>query len=129
MDIRVLGRSFNYVVAPEIYYTQVLVWIFNVTFCISFQRSVLARADSYSLYSKHLTRTQFCTRTNITHIVISLSLCKYTLSPNVTIIYLCNQYVFVRQELSSHNVYGISKRDNISSRERNMKTHKNYYCS
>ena len=34
---------------------------------------------SYSLYSKHLTRTQFCTRTNITHIAIPLSLCKYTL--------------------------------------------------
>ena len=27
MDARVFGRSFNYVVAPEIYYTQVLVWI------------------------------------------------------------------------------------------------------
>ena len=34
---------------------------------------------NYSLHSKHLTRTQFCTRTNITHIVIPLNLCNYTL--------------------------------------------------
>ena len=27
MDVRVSGRSFDYVVAPEIYYTHVLVWI------------------------------------------------------------------------------------------------------
>ena len=33
MDVRVLGRSFNYVVTQEIYYTLVLVWIVNVAFC------------------------------------------------------------------------------------------------
>ena len=33
------------------------------------------------------------------------------------IIYLCNQCTFVRQEQSSHNAYGISERDNISSRD------------
>ena len=33
------------------------------------------------------------------------------------IIYLCNQYTFVRQEKLSHNAYGISERDNISSRD------------
>ena len=27
MDVQVMGGTFNYMVAPEIYYTQVLVWI------------------------------------------------------------------------------------------------------
>ena len=35
----------------------------------------------------------------------------------VKIIYLCNQCTFARQEQSSHNAYGISERDNISSRD------------
>ena len=55
--------------------------------CHAFTARVRVRAEpvavkhvrSYSLYSKHLTRTQFCTRTNVTHIVIPLSLCKYTM--------------------------------------------------
>ena len=60
-------------------------------FVYAFAARARARADTvavlhskrkhvcnYSLYSRHLTRTQFCTRTNIMHIVILLSLCKYT---------------------------------------------------
>ena len=59
MDIRVFGRSFNYVVVPEIYYTQLLVWFSISRFVEAFHRSVLARVGSYSLYSKHLTRSGF----------------------------------------------------------------------
>ena len=56
MDVRVFGRSFIYVVAPEIYYTQVLVWI--SMFCMSIS-SLCSRTDgSYSLYSTHLTRSR-----------------------------------------------------------------------
>ena len=85
MDVRVLGRSFNYVVAPDIYYTQVLVWLFDVTFCISVSPFCSGTGGSYSLYSTHLTRSEFwvpargIVYTNITHNVIPLSLCKYTL--------------------------------------------------
>ena len=103
-------------------------WTFNITFCIRIPRSshctdravsVLnskrKHVRSYSLYSKHLTRTQFCTRTNITHIVIPLNLCKYTLFSKSED-YLFLQPVHLRAQ-SSHNAYGISERDNISSRE------------
>ena len=41
--------------------------------------SKLKHVRSYSLYSKHLTRTQFCTRTNVTHILIPYGLCKHLL--------------------------------------------------
>ena len=79
--------------------------------------------DSSSLYSTHLTRSVFrvpargIAYTNITHIVIPLSLCKYTSFPRVKIVYLCNRCTFVRREQSSHNACVISKRDNVSSRE------------
>ena len=75
-------------------------WIFNATFCMCISRSS-SRADtfvvavlhskrkhvrsSYSLYSKRLTCSQSLVPargiayTNITHIVIPLSLCKFTL--------------------------------------------------
>ena len=78
MNVRVLGRSLKYVIAPEIYYTQELVWISMSRFVQAFHRSVLTRANSYSLYTKHLTRTQFCTGAN-KHIVIPLSPSQYTL--------------------------------------------------
>ena len=37
------------------------------------------------------------------------------------IIYFCNQRIFVRQEQLSQIAYGISERDNISSRELRVK--------
>ena len=57
-----------------------LVYAFARADRVSVLHSKRKHVRSYSLYSKHLTRTQFCTRSkNITHIVIPLSLCKYTL--------------------------------------------------
>ena len=118
MNVRVLGRRFNYVVTSEIYYTQVLVWIFNVTFCISISPFCSGTDGSNSLYSTHLTRSEFLAPargiayTNITHYVISLSLCKYTLFSKSEDHLYCNQCAFVRQEELSHNV-----RDNVSSRD------------
>ena len=47
---------------------------------------------SYSLYSKHLIRTQFCTRTNITHLITPLSLLFFKRFSKVRIIYFCNQF-------------------------------------
>ena len=61
---------------------------------------------SYSLYSKHLTRSQNLVParcTNVTHIVIPLSRCKRHCFPK----WRCT---FVRQEQSSHNAYGILER-------------------
>ena len=120
MDVRVLGRSFNYVAAPEIYYTQVLVWIFNVTFCISISSSCSRVGthlqfvlDAFNTF-RVLGSSRDIAYTSITHITIPWSFCKYTLFPNVKIIYLCNRCTFVRQEQSSH---GISECDNISSRQ------------
>ena len=40
----------------------------------------------------------------------------------VKIIYLCNLCIFVRQEQLLHNAYGISERDNISSRDPQRKS-------
>ena len=40
------------------------------------------------------------------------------------IIYSCNQRIFVRQEQLSQITYGISERDNISSRESRTKGYK-----
>ena len=85
MDVRMLGRSFNYVVAHEIYYTQVLVWIFNVTFCISISSfcSRRSRQSQFVLYAFNtfgvLVPASGIAYTNITHNVIPLSLCEYTL--------------------------------------------------
>ena len=76
---------------------------------------------SYSLYSKHLTRTLFCTRTNITHIVIPLSLCKHTLFSKSEDHLFLQLVHFVRQQQSSRNAYGISERDDISNRESRTK--------
>ena len=79
--VRVLGRSFNYLVAPEIYYMQVLVWIFNVTFCVSISpfcsrtgiqlQFVLEAFNRFGV----LIPARGIAYTNITHIVIPLSLC------------------------------------------------------
>ena len=84
MNVRVLGRHFNYVVAPEIYFTQVHVWISMLRFVLAFSSFCSGTDDSYSLYSTHLTRSEFwvpargIAYTNITHNVIPLSICKYT---------------------------------------------------
>ena len=51
------------------------------------------------------------------------SLLIYVVFPKVKIICFCNQCTFVRQEQSSHNAYGISERDNISSRENRATKH------
>ena len=96
---QVLGKRFNYVVTPEFYYTQVLVGIFNVTFCISILSFCSGTDGSYSLYSTHLTRSEFCipargiAYTNITHNVI---LCKSRCFPRVKIIYFYDHCTFVR---------------------------------
>ena len=80
-----LGIRFNYVVAPEIYYTQALGWSFNVTFCITISTFYSRTDGSNNLYSTLLTRSEFwvpargIAYTNITHNVTPLSLCKYTL--------------------------------------------------
>ena len=85
MDVRMLGRSFNYVVSPEIYYTQVLVWIFNVTFCISTSPLCFRTGtelqfvlDAFNTFGV-LVPARDIVYTNISHNVIPLSLCKYTL--------------------------------------------------
>ena len=80
LNVRVLSRRFNYVIASKSYYTQVLIWIFNVTFCTSISPFCFDTDGSYSLYSTHLTRSEFwvpargIAYTNITHNVIPLSL-------------------------------------------------------
>ena len=75
--------------------------------------------DSYNLYTTHLTRSVpigASAYTNITHNAISFK---------SSLIYVVFQKwrsfifaTFVRQEQLLHNAYGISERDNISSRER-----------
>ena len=65
--------------------THVLVWIFNVTFCIRISPFCSRPGGSYSLYSKHLTRSEFSVPArgiayaNVTHNVIPLSI--YNLQP------------------------------------------------
>ena len=83
-------------------------WIFNATFCmgirvrartepVSILHSKRKHVRSYSLYSTHLTRSEFLVPargiayTNITHNVIPLSLCKYTLFSKSEDHLFCNQ--------------------------------------
>ena len=65
-----------------------------------------------SLALAQITHTQLCTHTCKSVKVFV----NYTLFPKVKIIYLCNQCTFVQEQLS-HNAYGVSECDNISSRD------------
>ena len=113
------------------------IWVPGNEFCIGISCISFRSSNAFIvLYSYH-SHSQFGPSTSNTYTVLYVrkhhacvtplrSLHIYVVS-KVKIVYFCNLCTFVLQKQSSHNLYGISERDNISIRDPHQSSKIEYY--